>query len=567
VLSRFLYADRESEKRMQGPTRGLVMLGLGLLLALSAAVADAYLHRGIETSSDPPYVMHVSGRGTASNVDLRTFSTAQIETVASTLRANGLQFVRHPFAWSEIEPTEGEYDWERYDALVRSFSDAGIEIIAVVGETPAWARSEEMQGALDAPPLRPEAYANFVAELVERYGQYIRFFQIGDRPNVPERWGGESARPAEYLSLLAPTFNAVRTANPDARIILAEFDPYGGGSRMGDDLRFLEAVYEGGGAAYFDVVAAQVDGGTASPYDRRMNAATPSLSRATLFRELVHRFGDDEKPIWFTRYGWDGQESVGRDTQAEYIIAGIERVRTEWPWVGLVFQWGLRPESVEPERAGMALLNPDGTATPAFLAVAELAETGVGSIASTGFIPTDSGPIEYVGTWASQHLSGQEFQTTSQVGASLAIDFEGTGLVGYLRRGPDAGLIYASIDGKPLPGWPEIEGRSVIDLEFYQAQDIRVSLADGLEDGRHELILELGTPGRFTIGGMVVSRDPPLRWPIVLALVSALVLIGVAMREILIFIGRFSGAFAASSESGSEPRLPSMPDWRPSLRT
>ena len=547
--------------------RGAVMLALGLLLALSAAVADAYLHRGIETSSSPPYVVQVSGRGLGTNIDLRSFPVNQVEAVTATIRANGFQYVRHPFVWSEIEMEHGVYDWEQYDAIVRSFSDAGVEVVAVVYGTPVWARAQDASEAFDAPPAEAQRFSDFVSVLAERYGQYIRYFQIGNQPNNPQHWGGNAASATEYLRILAPSFNAVRTSNPEAKVVLAELDPYGGNGALGDDLQYLEAIYDAGGSPYFDVVSAQIDGGSASPFDRRISTSSPSLSRAILFRETVHEHGDDQKPIWFTHYGWDGAESVSRSTQADYLVAGIERIRAEWPWAGLVFQWALRPESVPPPQEGFALLNEDGTATLAFTSVAGLADEGVGGIAATGFVPTDSGPIGYTGTWASQHLTGRIFQTTSQTGASLSITFEGTGLIAYLRRSPDAGLIHGTVDGQPLPDWPEADGQAEIDLEFFQAQDITVPLVTGLDDGIHEVVLELASTGKMTIGGMVVSRDPPLRWPVVLALVSALVLIGVAVRDIVFYLGRFSGSIRTVDEQEASPRLPSLPDWRPSLRT
>jgi hypothetical protein len=149
----------------------------------------------------------------------------------------------------------------------------------------------------------------------------------------------------------------------------------------------------------------------------------------------------------------------------------------------------------------------------------------------------------------------------------LLITFEGTGLTANLRRSPEAGLIYGTVDGRPLPDWPETGGKSEIDLQFFQAEDITVPLVTGLGDGTHEVELELASTGKMTIGGMVVSRDPPLRWPVVLALVSALVLIGTAVRDIVLYLGRFSGSIRTVDEQEATPRLPSLPDWRPSLRT
>lgn len=566
-IGRLLGASSVNRRGSRSALRGPVLLILGLLLALSAGVADAYLHRGIETSSSPPFVAHVAGRGLATNIDLRDFPESQIETVAATIRANGFQFVRHPFVWSEIETAEGEYDWERYDAIVRSFSDAGVEIVAVVYGTPSWARLPEHVGFNDAPPVDPLQFAEFTGILAERYRQYIRVFQVGNQPNNPGNWGGVSATGTEYLAILAPTFNSIRSENPDGRVILAELDPRGNSSAIGDDLRFLESIYRSGGSPYFDVVAAMIDGGTASPFDRRISSAIPSLSRAVLFRELLLEHGDDMKPIWFTHYGWDGLVAVSRQTQADYLVAGTERIREEWPWAGLAFQWALRPDTVDPEDAGRALLNSDGTATLAFNSVVGLVDQGIGTVAPTGFVPTDAGPVSYSGTWASQHLAGRVLQTTSQTGARLTITFEGTGIVAYLRRSPDVGMIHATVNGEPLPGWPEQDGNAQIDLRFYQAEDITVTLVTGLDNGVHEVVLELASPGNVTFGGVVVSRDPPLRWPVVLAMVSALVMTFFAVWEIMLYLSRYSKTLRTSDDQEVTPRLPSMPDWRPSLRT
>ncbi len=92
-------------------------------------------------------------------------------------------------------------------------------------------------------------------------------------------------------------------------------------------------------------------------------------------------------------------------------------------------------------------------------------------------------------------------------------------------------------------------------------------LVNGLDSGVHELVLELAGPGKVTVGGMVVSRDPPLRWPVVLALVTAIVLTFLAVRDIVLYLGRFSGSIRTVEDQETAPRLPTLPDWRPSLRT
>lgn len=547
--------------------RALLLLSLGLILALGAAVADVYLHRGIETSADPPYVEQVSGRGLSTNVDLRSFSESQIESIASTLRSNGFTIVRQPFSWAEIEPIEGEATWDKYDTIVRNLNDAGIQIVAVVEEAPVWAAIPGAVDGTSAPPANATSYATFLTEFVGRYGPYIDYVQVWDQPNDPSHWGGTAATADQYVALLAPAFNAIRTADSSTQVILAEFADQVPGGSVGDDLRFLRSVYDVGGAPYFDAISASVDGGVASPYDRRVSADTASMSRAELFRELMLEEGDETKPVWLTHYGWNLVDNIDRQTQAEYLVAGIERIRTEWPWAGPVFQWALLPQQAGEGNEGRALLNADGTSTISFEAVTSLEDFGVGTVAPTGFVPMDSGPVSYSGAWNDQHLDGRIFKTTSEVGATSSITFEGTGIVVYLRRSPDAGLIRATLDGKPLPDWGNEDGASIIDLTYYQAQDIAVTLASNLDDGVHKLTLTMTDPGQLTIGGAVVSRDPPLRWPVVVALFTALAMTIVALREIAMVAAERGGFIRRRDETTYGPQLPSLPDWRPMPRT
>lgn len=544
-----------------------MLLSLGVMMALGAAVADVYLHRGIETSATPPYVQQVSGRGLSTNVDLRSFTEAQIEAIASTLRSNGFTIVRQTFSWADIESTQGQYLWDRYDPIVRNLNDAGIQIVAVVEDAPVWAAQTGSVEGTVSPPANAADYAGFLTEFVNRYGAYIDYVQVWDRPNDAEQWGGAAATPDQYVGMLAPAFNAIRTANGTTQVILAEFADRNAAGVLGDDVRFLRGVYEVGGAPYFDAAAAAIDGGDSSPYDRRVSSSKPSLSRAELFREVMIAEEDETKPVWITHFGWDLTSNIDRQKQAEYLVAGIKRIRTEWPWAGPVFQWALLPQQAGTGNEGRALLNENGTSTVSFVAVTSLARDGVGTVAPTGFVPMDSGPVSYSGSWNDQHLDGRVFKTTSEVGATSTITFEGTGIVVYLRRSPDAGLIRATLDGQPLPDWGSDDGASTIDLTYYQAQDIAVSLASNLDDGVHKLTLTMSDAGQLTIGGAVVSRDPPLRWPVVVALFAALAMTIVALREIAMVAAERGGLMRSRDESNPGPQLPSMPDWRPMPRT
>ncbi len=531
---------------------------LGLVLAGAAALSDVYLHRGIETGAAAP-VPHSTGRELATNVDLTLFAPSDLDRVAASLQAAGFRYVRQPFAWSEIEPARGEFVWDRYDAIVTALADHGLQPVAVLHRSPNWARAEAQRGAIDAPPVDRNAYAAFAGKVVDRYRERLPFIQIWDAPNRPDRWGGASSDPDGYTDLLALASNAVRATRLATKVILAELDPTGGlEGEPGSDLVFLRGVYASGGAPFFDVAAARIDGGGRSPFDRWVAPGRLNLSRAVLFRELLVEMGDGQKPVWATRYGWRAGGTPGdvsAQEQAEFVTAGLARARAEWPWMELLFASDFVAR--EGEETGYALVGGDGVPTPMLGALTTFARGGGADVAPTGFVPVEARQVAYEGDWALQHLNEQTYRITSEVGARVTVRFAGTGLSAVLRRSREAGPVEATIDGRPFD----------VDLQWYEAVDTSWVLADGLEDGPHRLTLTLVGDGQLTIGGLIVRRSVPGMWPIVLLATAGLVSLFVALRQLAYTAAQRSGHLQRRRGVDLWPELPQLPDWRPARRT
>jgi hypothetical protein len=539
-----------------------VVLALcGFSLATLSVWADATFHRGVGDGVTAPIVRQYSGRDLAANADLTKLAPEQLGPVVAGLQANGIRYVRQTFSWADIEPVPGQYVWDRYDAIVDTLNRRGITPIAVLHRSPAWIRSPEGASAFDAPPADLTAFERFVAAVVGRYGDRVPFWQIWDLPNRPDHWGGAPAEPMAYVSLLAVGSNAARGANPNAIILLAELDA-GAGASSGDDLRFLQAVYAGGGSAFFDIVAVRLDGGNRTPYDRTTKPAVPALSRAILLRDVMTAAGDGAKPIWATHFGWDAvgdpDHPLGETLQAAYVVAGIDRARVEWPWMGLLFQWGLAPgpDLGGETPAGRALFRGDGSPAPLLTALGAFAARSDGDAAPTGLAPVSAHQYVWEGNWDSQHLGGDIFRTTSDVDARFRLRFEGTGVIARARLSREAGDVEVTLDGNPID----------ISLASFQAADIDIPLARGLPDGLHEVAMRLTAPGQLTMGGLVVERAIPLQWPIVFLLGGGGLLLLLGVFDALLLLAERSGLLQRRRSGELWPELPQIPDWRPSRR-
>ena len=541
---------------------GVLLAVAGIWLATFGAMADMSLHRGVETGIEPPVVLHVSGRGLATNADLTRFAPEQLPEVAAALQASGFRYVRQSFAWSEIEPRAGELLWDRHDAIVDRLGERGIRVVAVLHRSPAWARTPEQVEFVDAPPSDPEMFARFANAVAARYGSRVQYYQVWDQPNRADHWGGVAATPGEYVTdLLSLGFNAIRAANPTATIMLAESNRAPAGGAAGDDLRWLRGLYEAGGQPFFHVVAADLRGGVKTPYDRGVAPDLLNFSRATLFRELMIEMDDAERPIWGTHYGWSRAqppEGVSEPEQAAFAIAGMERARAEWPWLGPLFFAGLVPgvSTAGEIVADEALLNVDGSGTLLLGSLQTFAEGGVQDVASTGFLPVDAAQFRYEGNWDLQHLGTETFRTTSEVGARLTVRFVGTGAIARVRLSPEAGPVVASLDGSPVN----------VNLESFQARNLDVVIARGLQDEPHTLVIQLAGPGQLTLGGVMIERTVPLRWTVMLLVGGGLFLLALGLRQVIFTLGDRSGRLQRRRGVDLWPELPHVGDWRPARR-
>lgn len=535
----------------------LILLGIAMITA--AAVTDMYLHRGVESGADLPYVVQPSGRELSTNVDLRGLTPEQIESVAGTLESSGYGFVRHEVSWAEVESTQGTYDWSTYDQIFNALQDHDISVIAVIVDSPQWSWAGNLVPSNAQPPADPDTLDSFAEELTSHYPRQVRFVQLWDEPNLASNWGGVPATGESFRPYLSATFYGARRGNPEVQIILPEAAMVSDVPEGLGDLDFLQSLYDAGTRDIFDVVAIRLDGGQSSPDDRSVDADKVNFSRAILFREKMVSNGDGEAPVWATSFGWSADgEHVSREQQAEYVVRGLQRAWSEWPWMGLMVQWKFTTLPGDPEASYASA--PEGQSTPLFRRLSDPALIRRSDMANTGFTPMDADSVQYEGNWADQHLEGRTFRTTGQTGASVTFSFQGTGLISYIRTGPQSGDLKVELDGEA------IDGGSTDGLwsYFYQYQtdDFPQRLFSNLEDEQHTVTITLASPGQLTLGGMVVERQPPFIWPVIMITATGVLVLLLGLRSFIYLVAIRAGHLTRW-ENVVSPELPRMPDWIP----
>ena len=178
-------------------------------------------------------------------------------------------WVKQNFAWRDIEgASKGQYDWWRPDEIVNAAHDAGLNLVVRIDRHPLWSVRvlPDEQITPNQPPVELQDFGDFCYALAERYKGRIQAYQVWNEPNLSREWGDKSPDPAEYVALLKVCYEGIKAADPDAIVISAGLAPTGTEPplAMPDD-RFLQGMYDAGGAAYFDVLGLHAPGYKAPP--------------------------------------------------------------------------------------------------------------------------------------------------------------------------------------------------------------------------------------------------------------------------------------------------------------
>lgn len=301
-------------------------------------------------------------------------------------------WVKQAFAWRDIETLEkGKYDWYRPDFIVDAVEEAGLKLLVRIDRQPFWTQPEGMAPTENRPPENMVDFGDFCSVLAERYQGRIAAYQVWNEPNLSREWGDQPPNAAEYTDMLKICYEAIKAADPEAIVISAGLAPTGTELplAMPDD-EYLQAMYDAGAGAYFDVLGLNAPGYKAPPETPPEEAAeNPEYGNGRWFafrhvedmRQIMVENGDEDKQIAVLEVGWTTDEinptyawhAVSETEQAEYLVGAYEYAAEHWrPWIGLmvtiyIADYFWTPE--ENEQWWWAITLPDGTPRPAYEAL------------------------------------------------------------------------------------------------------------------------------------------------------------------------------------------------------
>lgn len=512
-------------------SKWLVILLAGLaMLAGATGLALAQQPAAVHPDLAPPAAVHLT-RNLGVNIALEKASAQERSAALDAIAAAGFGWVRQRFPWDQIEPEQGAFAWESWDELVAAVDGRGLDLVAVLDGSPAWARSEEDAANPLAPPASRADFGRFAAALAQRYGATLRYYQIWDEPNIAPHWGHRYVDAADYGALLREGAVQVRSVDADAVVLLAALAPtVEAGGLNQSDVAFLDALYAAGAAPWFDAAAAQPYGFERPP-DEPPAAGTLNFRRAELLRSVMVRRGDAAKPLWLASFGWRSDDAgaaepsspasqaevwpgVERTTQAAWAVEALEWARRHWEWQGGSAWAAWQPaQPADDPRWGFALVSPDGQPTLTLAALSGWAQSD--HPLGPGNWPVDWPIIETEGGWRQRALAADPPHGATLHNNRLRLPFEGATLALTVQRGPYWGFLEVAIDGAPANALPsDAARRANLLLHDPLGQQATVIVARGLAPGPH--LAEISASGgweQWPLLAVHVDNQDAGRWP------------------------------------------------------
>ena len=288
----------------------------------------------------------------------------------------GATWIRLDISWSASEPQQGKYDWAVYDRLVSKVRERGINIIAMIGYTPAWAR--DVGGSDNKyPPRNAADYANFAQKAVERYApRGVKAYEIWNEPNLGSAFWKPKADAKRYTELVRAAYPKMKAVDSSITVLVGSTAPADTTATNISPPKFLRDMYANGLKGHFDGLAHHPYYGP-NPINSFKHWSSWSqmmfdTDRGRSLRGQLVDNGDGDKKIWATEANMLVQSDcidgfcATEKRQAEMIKEAADAWRS-YPWAGVMTLYNYYGHE------GFSFVRNDWSPTPAWFALRDYA--------------------------------------------------------------------------------------------------------------------------------------------------------------------------------------------------
>lgn len=349
----------------------------------------ASLATPIPTVTAAPSTNSISGYGMQAHLLGGNANLATTKIVEA-----GFNWTKQQVRWSDIETSAGVYNWAAYDDAINTAASRNLKMLVSVVSAPSFRLGP---GKSHGPPSNSADIGPFMTELLTRYKGKIHAVEVWNEANLKHEWGViDNSAYLKYGQMLQSAYTAIKGVDSSVVVLFGAPTPTGvNDPNIGiDDAIYVRRVYESFPTVgnYFDAMGLHPNGGANAPRDTYGGSNNRSVwgwnnhpsfffNRFEEIRSIMQSKGDGNKNIWFTEFGWSStpvteivagyeySQYNSESDQADFLADSFSLIREKYPYVTHMFVWNLNFQAVvgpSDEKYGFGILNPDGTARPAY---------------------------------------------------------------------------------------------------------------------------------------------------------------------------------------------------------
>ncbi|MFN8596581.1 MAG: beta-galactosidase [Anaerolineae bacterium] len=296
------------------------------------------------------------------------------------------RWIKQQVQWGVFEHEQGKMDFSGFDGIINAAHANGVRVMLSIVTAPQWTHpnlpasnppGENDPDAIKGPPDDPQAFANFVGQVIDRYKGKIQAIEVWNEQNLIREWRTtpQLIDAKRYVDLLRVTYQVIKQRDPSIIVISGALSPTGVDDPASaiDDFKYLQQMLDAGLLDTVDCVGAHHNGYNIGP--NVSSADSPALPKAAtalfrgpfdnskgaphhswFFKETLQGYNSilkGQKPLCVTEFGWASSEEYGAyppgfefaadNTVAEQgqNIVEAYQLMQQWGFVKLAFLWNL----------------------------------------------------------------------------------------------------------------------------------------------------------------------------------------------------------------------------------
>lgn len=321
--------------------------------------------------------------------ELPFLGTNDLNMKLSGMRKLGIRWVRFDVQWNIVQPgSQSAFDWSAYDRIMAALNANGLQGLAVIDYTPAWAGLPSCAAVSNkCRPNDPTQFATFAGRVAARYApQGLHAYEVWNEPNAIGYWL-PAPNVADYTKLLTLSYDTIKAFDSNSTVLTGgtSASTTTSNGQYISSAAFMSGIYANGGKGSFDAVALHpytrpflpLYTGGWNPWQNMSNSA-PNV------HQIMADNGEGSKKIWVTEYGAPtggpgaaattgmsttetGLTHETEDLESTTVTQAVS-LYTSYPWAGPFFWYSYQDKGTDQTNANnfYGLLRFDGTKKPAF---------------------------------------------------------------------------------------------------------------------------------------------------------------------------------------------------------